>query len=159
MMKISHPFLAFDQTELERFSSRLQEDEALLARYEAVVSKREQCLAEQLLTEEYANSVYNQHGNFYEVGAQLARLMNVLGTCYAVRKDAQCADFLKQAMLHFCAYEAWTGPSNKDRDVPWHSDLSTTRIAVELAYGYDLLFDLLTEQERATIANAIYRKQ
>ena len=157
-MNIQHPFLTFDRQQLIDLRARLQNDESLRTRYHAMIANKEKCLEEALLTEEYANSVYNQHGNYYEVGAQLHRLMTVLGSAYAIDEDRACAEKLTQAMLHLCTFTAWTGPSNKDRDVPWHSDLSTTRIAVELAYGYDLLYDILTEEDRDTIANAIYQK-
>lgn len=155
---MKHPLFMIDKQQIDDIRTRMREDTALRARVEALTSRREACMSEEFLTEEYANSVYSQHGNYYDIGAQLHRLVSVLSACYALLDDREAAARLRDAMLHVASFEVWTGPQNKDRDVPWLSDLSTTRIAVELAFGYDMIYDTLTEDERNTIARAILDK-
>ena len=155
---MQHPLFIVTKTDLEQLRTKIAQDVALKARYEAFAAQKEACLNEEFLSEEYANSVYSQHGNYYEIGAQLHRLANVLGVTYAVEGDERAAARLRDAMLHVASFEVWTGPQNKDRDVPWLSDLSTTRIAMELAYGYDMIYDTLTQDERDTIADAVLNK-
>ena len=155
---MQHPLFMVTKTDLEQLRTKIAQDEAMKARYEAFAAQKQACLNEAFLSEEYANSVYSQHGNYYEIGAQLHRLANVLGVTYAVEGDERAAARLRDAMLHVASFEVWTGPQNKDRDVPWLSDLSTTRIAMELAYGYDMIYDTLTQDERDTIADAVLNK-
>lgn len=155
---MQHPLFMVTRSDLENLRMRIAQDEALKMRYETIAAQKEACLNEEFLSEEYANSVYSQHGNYYEIGAQLHRLANVLGVTYAVEDDEKAAARLRDAMLHVASFDVWTGPQNKDRDVPWLSDLSTTRIAMELAYGYDMIYDTLTEAERDTIADAVLNK-
>jgi hypothetical protein len=147
-----------DQKQIEHIRARMQTDPDFCARTEKLTSRRDACMNEAFLTEEYANSVYSQHGNYYDIGAQLHRLVSVLSTCYALLDDREAAARLRDAMLHVASFEVWTGPQNKNRDVPWLSDLSTTRIALELAFGYDMIYDTLTSDERDTIARAILDK-
>jgi hypothetical protein len=153
-----HPQFMIDRQQIEDIRTRMAEDETLCARVQSLTSRRDACLQESFLTEEYANSVYSQHGNYYEIGGQLHRLVSVLGACFVLHDDEQAAARLRDAMLYVASFAVWTGPQNKDRDVPWLSDLSTTRIAVELAFGYDLIYDTLTKEERDTIARAILDK-
>ncbi len=155
---MTHPNFFANAAELSCLREQLSHDSALYARYETIRAQRETVMSEAFLSEEYANSVYSQHGNYYAVGAQLERASNVLGLLYAVEDDREAAERLRDLMLHLATFEIWTGPQNKDRDVPWRSDLSTTRIAVALSYGYDMIYDILTGDERTTIADAILQK-
>ncbi len=155
---MQHPLFMITESDLKNLRTRLVQDEALKARYETFAAQKESCLTEEFLSEEYANSVYSQHGNYYEIGAQLHRLANVLGVVYAVEGNRLAAERLRDAMLHVASFEVWTGPQNKDRDVPWLSDLSTTRIAMALAYGYDMIYDMLTPNERDVISDAVLNK-
>ena len=155
---MNHPQFMIDREQIEDIRARMAGDAALRERVAALTSRREACMSEEFLTEEYANRVYSQHGNYYEIGAQLHRLVSTLSACYVLYDDGEAAARLRDAMLHVASFAVWTGPQNKDRDVPWLSDLSTTRIAVELAFGYDMIYDTLTEDERNTIARAILDK-
>ena len=155
---MKHPNFMISASELSHLRENLKKDGAMAARYEKITARREDCFSEEFLTEEYANSVYSQHGNYYEIGAQLHRFVTVFGALYVLEDDRQAGERLRDAMLHVASFDVWTGPQNKDRDVPWRSDLSTTRIAMELSTGYDLLYDMLTQAERDTIAHAILDK-
>ena len=155
---MTHPQFMIDRRQIEDIRARMEGDAALRERVASLTSRRDVCMNEEFLTEEYANRVYSQHGNYYEIGAQLHRLASTLSACYVLYDDREAAACLRDAMLHVASFAVWTGPQNKDRDVPWLSDLSTTRIAVELAFGYDMIYDTLTEDERNTIARAILDK-
>lgn len=155
---MTHPLFMIDKQHIKDIRARMQTDAEFRARAESLISRRYACISEEFLTEEYANSVYSQHGNYYDIGSQLHRLVSVLSACFVLLDDEEAARRLRDAMLHVAAFEVWTGPQNKDRDVPWLSDLSTTRIAVELALGYDMLYDFLSAEERDIIARAILDK-
>lgn len=155
---MEHPNFMISASEIARLRESLKRDGEISARYERITARREDCFSEEFLTEEYANRVYSQHGNYYDIGAQLHRFVTVFGALYVLEDDRQAGERLRDAMLHVASFDVWTGPQNKDRDVPWRSDLSTTRIAMELSTGYDLLYDMLTQSERDTIARAILDK-
>ena len=155
---MKHPNFLVSANDIAQLREVLACGGEMATRYAVIAALRADCLSEEFLTEEYANRVYSQHGNYYEIGAQLHRLVAVLGALYVMEDDRQAGERLRDAMLHVASFEVWTGPQNKDRDVPWHSDLSTTRIAMELALGYDLIYDMLTQDERDTIALAILNK-
>ncbi len=155
---MKHPNFLVNANDIAQLRERLAHGGEMAERYAMIAARRVDCLSEEFLTEEYANRVYSQHGNYYEVGAQLHRLVTVLGTLYVMEDDRQAGERLRDVILHVASFEVWTGPQNKDRDVPWRSDLSTTRIAMELALGYDLIYDMLTKDERDTIAHAVLNK-
>ena len=155
---MTHPNFLVNEAQIIWLREQLQCNAEIAQRYASMIQNKEKYLSEEFLTEEYANSVYSQHGNYYDIGAQLHRLVTVLGASYVLERDHCAGERLRDAMLHVAAFAVWTGPQNKDRDVPWRSDLSTTRIAMELATGYDLIYDMLTQDERDTIAGAVLNK-
>ena len=69
-----------------------------------------------------------------------------------------CRGKLVAALENVASFAVWTGPSNALRDPPWHSDLSTTRIAFAFALAYDMLYPSLSDDERSIIAGALIEK-
>lgn len=151
----THPRLLFTASEIgalcER-SVREPETASVLAR---IREEAEAQLGEAFLTEEYANSVYSQHGRFYEIGDSFTKAAHTLGLLYCLTGERRYAEKLRDGMLHYASFRCWTGPANKDRDTPWRSDLSTTRILYAFAVAYDCIYDVLTEQERGLIRDAM----
>ena len=84
---MQHPLFMVTKQDVVLLRERMAQSEVLKARYERIAAQKEACLKEEFLSEAYANSVYSQHGNYYEIGAQLHRLANVLGVVYAVEGD------------------------------------------------------------------------
>ncbi|MBQ9416882.1 MAG: heparinase II/III-family protein [Clostridia bacterium] len=154
----AHPFMDATPSELETMKLRAAKDSSFAARLYAFRDKKADFLTEEFLTQEYADSVYSQHGRYYEVGAQMDRLLGVFLPAFLLDRDLDCAKRAKELLLHVCAFDVWTGPSNKDRVTPWHSELSTTRIALGVARGYDALFDVLNDEEKEIITKALWEK-
>lgn len=121
---------------------------------QALVKKADELLEQDLLSEEYANSVYNQHGRFYEIGEQLAKFAHTFGFLFSIGIKTY-AEKMKEALLHYASFNAWTGPSNKDRETPWKSDLSTTRIVYAYAFALDTMCDYFSAAERKTVIYAL----
>ncbi len=153
---MDHKYLYFDEAQLQKTRAVLKtrpED----PRYAAVCRHADVLLVQEFFSEEYANSVYNQHGRFYELGAQLVEMAETLGLLYAVEGRQDCADKLTAAMRHYASFAAWVGPSNKDRETPWKSELSTTRLVYGMAVGLDYLHDRFTEEDKRFFAEAMCR--
>ncbi len=122
-----HKYLYFDETQLQEKSEDLRNKDNM--RYRDIVRKAEVLLQQDFYSEDYANSVYSQHGRFYELGEQIMSMAETLGFVYAVEKRRDCAEKLLAAMKHYVDFKAWAGPSNKDRTTPWKTESSGCRSA------------------------------
>ncbi len=152
----SRPCLLFCEKELENFKDALKKDRLLKAKFEDFLNYGEELLKTPLLSEAYANEVYSQHGNFYVTGAHITDLAETLGFLYLITKDVKYKAALGKALKHYGSFSAWTGPQNKDRKIPWHADLSTTRMLYGFSLAFDFLYDL-TDKERKEIASDAFR--
>ena len=149
-----HPRVFYGAQEIAALRERIKTDEAARAQLEGIRQKSARLAEAALMTEEYANAVMTQHGNFYEIGAQLSEFASNFSLLYALGEDSYVGK-MKEALMHYASFAAWTGPSNKYRKTPWQSDLSTTRILVAFAQAYDVMYDALSEGERRTIREAM----
>ena len=97
---------------------------------------------EELYTQEFADSVEDQHGNFYTIAQQLNRFAETLGLLYAITEDAQALAKLREALLHYAQFSRWTGPTNPRRTPPWHAGLETAEIVGAYAIAYDFIHEI-----------------
>ena len=153
-----HPRLIFSKEDIGALQTACEADGRLRQELGRLRQAAEELLRAPFLSEEYANAVYSQHGNYYEIGAQISDFAQILGFLYQLTGEKRYAEKLKDALLHYASFAAWTGPSNKDRKTPWHSDLSTTRILYGFALGYDCILDVLSPQEEAAVRLALLEK-
>lgn len=151
-----HPRIEYGKEEIEAFKRALPESPALQAEVESIRKRCDELMTKELLTEEYANAVFSQHGNFYEVGAQICDFAEKFSFMYQLG-ETKYVPKMKEALLHYASFAAWTGPSNIKRKTPWHSDLSTTRIVYGFAVAYDCMYDAFTEKEREIIRGAMLK--
>lgn len=149
----SHPRLLYGNAEIQALKARLT-DPDIAAEIDALRARAKTLSEQPLFTEEYANAAPTQHGNFYELGAQITSFAEVFGILYAIG-DREYTEKIKQALLHYATFRAWTGPANKSRKTPWSSDLSTTRLVYGFALAYDIFYDELSAEERATVRQAM----
>ncbi len=157
-MQLSHPCMYFSAADVDALRAKIETDQIARQRYGLIVKNKEALLAEDFLTEEYANSVYDQHGRFCDVSGQIGRMNEVLGSAWLIERDVLCAEKLKALAFHLCSFAGWLGPDNKDQEVPRRSELTTGHITRGLAYTFDILYDYLTPDERAAFAAAILEK-
>ncbi len=153
--RLVHPRLLFTVGELGALRDRCAREPETEGELARIRTEAEAKLKKEFLTEEYANSVYSQHGRFYEIGDSFTDAAHTLGLLYCLTGEKRYAEKLRDGMLHYAAFRCWTGPANKDRDTPWRSDLSTTRILYAFAVAYDCIYDFLTEPERKQIRDAM----
>lgn len=146
--KDAHRYMYFDDCKLKAVRERITAEDEQYAR---LLKYAEVLLEEDFYSEEYANSEYTQHGKFYDLGHQLTAMAETLGFIYAVEGRKDCAQKLVDAMLHYADFECWAGPSNKDRETPWKSELSTTRLLYGMSLGIDYLYDYITAEQREKI--------
>ncbi|MBQ8718638.1 MAG: heparinase II/III-family protein [Clostridia bacterium] len=151
-----HPRLLYTAAEIDALRDRLTSDAQAQSQLEDIRRAADQLLLSELKSEEYANAAKTQHGNFYEIGAQLTDLAEKFSLLYSLGETKYVAK-MKQALLHYASFAAWTGPSNALRKTPWQSDLSTTRIVYAFAVAYDAMYDAFTPDERCVIREAMLK--
>lgn len=145
----AHPRLFFDRESVKRIDK--------YGEYAKKLRENAKKLAEKpLFSEEYANSEPTQHGKFFDLGAQLEQFSETFGILYLLG-EKEYFPKMRDALLHYAKFEVWAGPANKFRKVPWHSELSTTRILYGFAFAYDCMYDGFTDEERKTIREAMIR--
>ena len=157
-MATCHPNYFFNAEEIASLRIRIRSNYAMRRKYEAITKDKEKLLAEDFLTEEYANSVYDQHGRFCDVSWQLERMNEVLGSVYLIEGDNCCAEKIRDLLLHLATFTRWAGPDNPYQEVPRKSELTTAHIVNGAAYAFDIIYPILSETERRTIADAIIQK-
>lgn len=151
-----HPRLFYGKKEIEALKKAAESSAEIRQEIDKIREKCEKLMTRGLLTEEYANSVYSQHGNFYEIGSLLTDFAESFTIMYLLGEDKYVPK-MKEALLYYADFAAWTGPANKDRKIPWHSDLSTTRILYGFAVAYDGMYGEFTDEERALIRGAMMK--
>ena len=157
-MALAHPCLYFDESDVSVLRIRVQTDPVTRERYRLIVRNKEDLLAEEFLTEEYANSVFDQHGKYYDIAGQIGRMNEVLGSAWLIEKDRACFDKLKALLEHVSSFERWAGPDNAFQEVPRRSELTTAEICSGAAYTFDIIYNGLTRAERRRFADAIIQK-
>lgn len=152
-----HPRLLYFESDVQNLKKQLETDASLRDTFAGWKQASNALLEKPWLTEEYADSVYSQHGRYYEIGDSFSDLALRFGLLYQLTGERVYAEKLKDGMLHYAAFRCWTGPANKDRDTPWTSDLTTTRILYAFAVAYDCIYDTLSPAERETIRAAMLK--
>lgn len=153
-----YPRLYFSEESIISFRKNLKSNKGFKSKFDLLLQQAEELLKKSFFSEGYANAAYTQHGNYFEIGEQLASFTETLGFLYQVTQEKKYAEKIKDALLHYATFSVWTGPANKDFEVPRKSDLSTTKIVHSYALGYDLIIDTLTPEEEAIITGALINK-
>jgi len=153
----AHPRLYFNGDDITRAKNQIPDNSRMQEWLKKLEQSAETLLKMEFYTEEHANSVYDQHGRFGDITGQIKKLAHVLGFLYQITGKPEYAQKIKEAMLHISSFKAWAGPSNKDRQTPWHSELQTSAILENFSLAWDCIFDTLDENEKNTISGAMLR--
>lgn len=153
---MTHPSLFFTKTDIDNYKNRILSDAKLKEKYEAATKDAKKLLADEFVSEDYANGRKSLHGNFWDIGRQTSAMAMCLGTKYLIEGDEKCAEKLKKLLAHFCSFERWHAESYSVRTpVPWHSDLCSVSMAIAAATVYDFIYDALTTEEKELFADRI----
>jgi len=153
----THPRLYFGGGDIERAKSQLAHNAQMQEWLQVLEKSAKDLLAMEFYSEEHANSVYDQHGKFYDVRHQMIKMAHNLGFLYQITGKPEYAAKVREAMLYFSTFKAWTGPSNKDRETPWRSELNTAAILENFALAWDCIYDTLSEEDKQIISGAMLR--
>ncbi len=153
-----HPSLYYTKEDLQTVKDRIAVDEAFSARYEGIKAKGDELLTAHWLSQEECNSVYSQHGRYYEPGGMLETMAGIFPLLSFVTGEEKYFAFAKEKLLYYADFAVWTGPENHVRRTPWHSELATTRFLNGYSQLFDAYYDFFTEQERDVIAEAMIQK-
>ena len=82
-----HPRVLFFEKDVQALKDRLQKDAALQAAYGKWAAGADAMLEHVWLTEEYADSVYSQHGRYYEIGDSFSPMAMQLVLLYRMTGD------------------------------------------------------------------------
>lgn len=157
MITTAHPRLITDRAGIDALRARLEGGGDFARRFAGWRQAAETLLEQPFFTEEYADSVPDQHGRYYELGEQMMAMGEGLGLLYALTGEKRYADKLRDAMLHYAGFARWTGPANRFRDPPWHGELATTKLLLGYAFGYDFCRDAFSEEDRRQIEGAMVK--
>ena len=154
-MSSVHPRLYFGRDDIERVKKQIPNNAQMQEWFKILEDSAKDLLTMEFHTEEHANSVYDQHGKFYEVRFQIIKIANTLGFLYQITGKPEYAAKVKDAMLYFASFKSWAGPSNKDRETPWKSELNTAHILENFALAWDCIYDTLSEDDKKVIADGM----
>lgn len=153
--KKEHPYLYWDRDWVERFQLQLQQDADLARSWQTYVASADQLLKESFTEEAEADGEDSQHGRYGPPSEQVAKMGTILGLVYQVTGERHYGEKLREALLHYSAYQKWHGKGLLRNDPPWHSELNTSRFCHGFAVGYDCIYDLLSSDERATVRQGL----
>ncbi len=142
---MKHPFALFNLSDIRRLKEA--EDPAL----SAVLQEAKKALDIQVMDESLADASSHgkhdpQHGNYYAASIPFGKYMPYLGFAYHFTGDRVYAEKAKALMLTYAGYNKWRGSG-------WFakSELVTAHFCIGMAYGYDMFYDYLTQEEREMI--------
>ncbi len=156
-MQIRHPYFSFTKEEIDALRVKIRSDETYRAAYEKITRDKDKIIAEDFVTEAHANSVFDQHGRFGDVSGQLGRFNGAPAAAYLIDGERKYAERIRDLLLHVSSFDHWAGPDNPYQEVPRRSELNTGAISVGMAYAYDIIYDILTPEERKIIGGAIIK--
>lgn len=154
-MASPRPRLLFTPEKVDQLRQRIENDDRTRRAWLRIKERADRQLTEQLVSREYAEGGTGQHGNYGRPSNQLVGMASTLGLAYRVTGNRDYARKLKEALLHYGRLARWAGDAH--RTPPWHSELNTARFCFGYAVGYDCIHDILTDTERATIAQSMIR--
>lgn len=156
-VRASHvrPHLLFTPEKVEQLKQRIERDDRAREGWLQIKQRADRQLKEELVSKEYAEGGAGQHGNYGRPSNQMASMASTLGLAYRVTGNEEYAQKLKEALLHHAQLTRWAGDAH--HTPPWHSELNTARFCFGYAIGYDCVHDVLSETERATIAQSMIR--
>lgn len=114
--------------------------------------------AENLVGGPYArNSVgYNAYAEWNNPNSALGKVIEEGSFHYAFTGDKAAGEQAKKALLKLASFSKWNSDWMLERKFWTYYPVGYTIKPV--AYGYDMLYDILTEAERALVRNAIMEK-
>ncbi|MEJ7693940.1 DUF4962 domain-containing protein [Daejeonella sp.] len=165
-----HPRLFFSAAELKQrlanekspvakliLDHALQEKNFMKVNVDAIMEGVDRT-AENLVGGPYArNSVgYNAYAEWNAPNGALGKVIEEGSFHYAFTGDKAAGEQAKKALLKLASFTKWNSDWMLERKFWTYYPVGYTIKPV--AYGYDMLYDLLTEQERAMVRNAIMEK-
>lgn len=157
LYKKTHPRLLFSCEDIEKIKLKIISNKKYKNEVDEVLKEASELLNQAFYPEEYADSVYSQHGKYGDPANQVGRMGLYLGFAYQITGEPKYAEKLKEALLYYINYKKWTGSECLDRDPPWTSELNTARFLFGYSIGYDCIHDYLSENERNMIAQGAKR--
>ena len=153
--RTSRPRLFFTAEKLERLRERVGREPMFKKAWNGVLGRANRLLEQELVSKEYAEGGTGQHGNYKRPSSQISNMGGTLGLVYQMTGDKRYAEKLREALIHYAGLTRWAGDAH--HDPPWHSELNTARFCYGYAVGYDSIYDVLSVDERETIAEAMVR--
>jgi hypothetical protein len=159
--EVGHPRLLLEAGNVDALRARIRRSEHLRLGWQHQVNTAMSSFDLEPPDESYARAGDGQHGSYSTAAGWYHRhLINVAFVAY-ITGNPRLADKGIEMLMAACSYERWLGPLFDQRehfDPPWHSALETAMFTYAVAVGYDLLYDRLTEDQRATVREALAEK-
>jgi hypothetical protein len=99
---------------------------------------------------------FNAYGEWNNPNRRLGNVIEEGSFRYAFTGDKEAGEKAKKALLKLCSFEKWNAAWMIERKFWTYYPVGYTLIPV--AYGYDMLHDLLSEEEKKIVREAIMEK-
>jgi hypothetical protein len=156
-----HPRLLLSATELDAFKRRVGRSPRLGPGWQYLLNAANGMLDTPPPAESYARAGAGQHGNYNIASHWYHRHLLNTGFAAYVTGDDRLAAKGVEILMAACAYERWLGPEFENPghfNPPWHSALETAMMTTAVATGYDLLYERLTDAQRAAVQRSLVEK-
>ncbi|AHM63024.1 heparinase II/III family protein [Flammeovirgaceae bacterium 311] len=122
------------------------------------IEEGEDRTAENLVGGPYSKNAvgFNAYGAWSSPIRRLGNVVREGSFNYAFTGDREAGEKAKKALLKLCAFKNWNAAWMLERQFWTYYPVGYTLLPV--AYGYDMLYDLLTEEERKMVREAIMEK-
>jgi hypothetical protein len=99
---------------------------------------------------------FNAYGTWNNPNRKLGRVIEKGSFKYAFTGERAAGEKAKKALLKLCSFEKWNAAWMLERKFWTYYPVGYTLLPV--AYGYDMLYDILTKEERKFVREAIMEK-
>ncbi len=155
------PYLHLGRDRMETLRGRVRLDRNFELARNRLLAAADAVAELKIPTEDYARGDDGQHELYTLIGGMSWNRLSLLSLAWMLTGDERYAEAARRFMLRIASYERWTGEAFLDPerfDPIWHASLETAMITYGMAVGYDWLHDYLSEEDRATIREAMVKK-
>lgn len=83
--------------------------------------------------------------------------LQAFGVTYRVTEDEKYAEKIKETLFRLIQKSTWEDRGLLNRTPPWSAGLNTAKATFNTSFGFDCIYDYLTNKERAEIATGIVK--
>jgi hypothetical protein len=160
--ELRHPRLYFSQEDIPRYQQLARgEGRELWEKLAATAKQEREAFDPAKISRQHISNLDRRFllptlRGYFDILSPLMRVLGSNSFVYALTGDDEIGETLKAALLTTTELDQWTPPWFVARGQPTYYPVG--RLASQVAFAYDVLYDRLTPEERRVVRQALLRR-